>query len=646
MKTMEVNVQQHQKKKQKLKDAPVTVYRIIEVPPHIEGVTKTATIQLVPKCEFDDETLDLGSSDDPDKVNVTVTTSFVIDEDNVVKQHSTSQVIRLPVAIQRGQQHNVLNEAFEADGSGGSSDLLDRNFPCAICLKTFKHSSHLKRHINTHTGERVYKCDLCDKTFLDASTLSRHRKIHSGDKPWSCKICKKSFGTLGSLRRHITVHNQEGRPYQCETCKKRFPDNSSYQKHKFIHTGIKPYGCDICGKAFVHIGDLNGHRKIHVEVKPFNCERCGKDFAKHSNYARHLLIHEGDKEFLCTICGVSYNFQSSLTRHLLTHVRRGNKASAEADSIDDEDADSVSQGEKSSVEADELAVETPKKKGVSSVGQIKVTRTKMKQLKKIKQLHRLHDRTQNERPDKLPPSPVANEPRPRKAPDSVPAAPVTRNLKVTNLTDPTVLPPQDEFISKQTTTEDVTTLLTSVEDFGSTKDIPQALLQLTPKSVCGTSAESLISLLSDSNEGEYLLATTDCGEIVSEVQTSGNNGAVITESESVITIISISDDPVMSVDSIAEDASVGDGADVAVAVLESAEVGEVIAETVISDVRRESPNSRADDRKAASNRGRSKHVLVKVSDLKGEETLVLRRRASLTASKGEEREPLGPEQGL
>jgi hypothetical protein len=314
--------------------------------------------------------------------------------------------------------------------------------------------------------------------------------------------------------------------------------------------------------------------------------------------------------------------------------------------MNDENKDLVSQGKESSVEADELTVETPKKKVVSDINQIKVTRTKMKHLKKIKQLPRLQDQTQTERPDKLPSSPVANKPQPPEAPDSAPTEPVTKDLIVSDLIDPTVLPPQDEFISKQTTTEDVTTLLTSVEDFGSTKDIPQPLLQLRPKSLCDTSSGSLISLLPDSGESEYLLSTTKSGEIVSEVQTSGNNGAVLSDSDSVITIISISDDPVMSVGSIAPSTSVSGSPDVTVAVLESTEAGDMIAKTVISDIHHESHNNRVNNKKTTSNRGRSKQVLVRVSDLKGKETLVLKKRTNLRVSKDEERKPIGPKEGL
>lgn len=392
---MEMNIQ-HAQKKKKL-DGPVTTYRIIDVTPKVES----ATVDLVPKLEIGD--------------------------DNSSVKHN-SQVIHVPVDIPSNQKF--------------------RGFICFICNKSFKHGSHLKRHINTHTGDITYKCDLCEKTFLDSSTFNRHRKIHFGDKQASCNICGKSFGTLGSLRRHITVHNQDERPYQCETCLKRFPDISSYRKHVLIHVGIKPYTCDTCGKTFVHVGDLNGHCKIHVGVKPFVCERCGKDFAKNSNYNRHMRIHEGDREFLCNICGVSYNYQGSLTRHLVTHFGNSKKKLAKStktvnseSTLNEDNPDADIKDEGSTAEED---------KSVSEACLNDVLEVNLKEIKDLSQLQEIKSEKQ-----------VTSEA--FEEPDC-------------DENDPTLLPPQDETISKQITTEDISSLLNVPDDFGSTKNISAPLL--------------------------------------------------------------------------------------------------------------------------------------------------------------------------
>jgi hypothetical protein len=302
-------------------------------------------------------------------------------------------------------------------------------------------------------------------------------------------------------------------------------------------------------------------------------------------------------------------------------------------SINDENQDSESQDVESSQEADEPSMETSKKKAVLNTNHIKVTRTKMKHLNKIKQLHRIRDLSQTERRDKSS-SPVENDHTPESS-DSRSAELVTKDQIISDLTgaDPTVLPPQDELLCKQTTTEDVTTLLNSSEDFGSTKELPQALLQLRPDAVGSTSSGSLISLLSDSSENEYLLSTNKSGEVVSEVQTSGNNVAIISDSDSLITIISISDDPVMSVGDIAPSTSVSDDSDVVVAVLESTEADDMMAKTIFSDIQHENLNNGADKVQETSDGGSSKQVLVKLSDLKCKQTVPVKKNTNLIVSK-------------
>jgi hypothetical protein len=304
------------------------------------------------------------------------------------------------------------------------------------------------------------------------------------------------------------------------------------------------------------------------------------------------------------MCGVSYNFQSSLTRHLLTHVRRGNKA-AEAGSTNDENEDVGSQGNESFLETDEPAVEISDRKVVSNTNQIKVTRTKMIDRNKIKQLRRLQVLIQSERDAESLSSLAVSDPR---SPDGSDVSDTTKWFHKTNkdddndddlkhaepvtdepavsdciASDPTVLPPQDELISKQTTTEDVTTLLSSSEDFGSTKDIPHSLLQPKIELVSSISSGSLISLLSNSTQSEYVLPTNEYEEI-QQVQTSGNNGAIVSDPSSVITIISISDNAVANGGNITPRTYISDCSDVVVAVLESSETDDIVAGKMFSDI--------------------------------------------------------------
>ncbi|KII92001.1 hypothetical protein PLICRDRAFT_103263 [Plicaturopsis crispa FD-325 SS-3] len=80
----------------------------------------------------------------------------------------------------------------------GNVPILPQTKLCPHCPAKFTRTTHLNRHMRTHTNERVHHCDTCDAQFTRSDLLTRHKRT-CGDptnaqrtRRKSCKSCADS----------------------------------------------------------------------------------------------------------------------------------------------------------------------------------------------------------------------------------------------------------------------------------------------------------------------------------------------------------------------------------------------------------------------------------------------------------------------
>ena len=184
---------------------------------------------------------------------------------------------------------------------------------CAHCSKSFAKAGHLKRHLLTHSQDKLYNCG---KVFSLASNLKTHLLTHSGERPHKCMQCNYSF-TL-ALSKHIMTHTR-GYPGYASSMQPMWIffnyigkyeaawDDALWRKASQMFT--------VWLSSIQKIHMTMHARSAHTGEKPLNCHQCTFSSASTGNLKSHKICHTEEKNFKCNDCNKSFKHQKNLTRH-------------------------------------------------------------------------------------------------------------------------------------------------------------------------------------------------------------------------------------------------------------------------------------------------------------------------------------------
>jgi uncharacterized Zn-finger protein len=91
-------------------------------------------------------------------------------------------------------------------------------FNCSFCPKTWQSAYALRRHENSHTGNKPFSCIECIQTFSQEANLKVHfESVHANIK-YSCPICFDMLSSVANLNHHVTLTHAEFLQTYCDKC--------------------------------------------------------------------------------------------------------------------------------------------------------------------------------------------------------------------------------------------------------------------------------------------------------------------------------------------------------------------------------------------------------------------------------------------
>lgn len=210
------------------------------------------------------------------------------------------------------------NGASDYDYPTYKGQMVDNQFPCDMCPKTFPLVTALKVHRGWHfrspDGRQITDSN---NIWHPDSVSSGSRKRARLQNPPVCPYCHSTFASGNNLRRHIVeVHKRNEA--------KMMRENGNAGDNIFIE---KECECHACGITFSNRSEWVSHKIAHARtMKPsttfeWGCEICGKIFTRKERLLVHIVVHstgveeDGNPNSNDQTNDYDSNSQSSMSSH-------------------------------------------------------------------------------------------------------------------------------------------------------------------------------------------------------------------------------------------------------------------------------------------------------------------------------------------
>ncbi|KAJ8405753.1 hypothetical protein AAFF_G00311900 [Aldrovandia affinis] len=197
----------------------------------------------------------------------------------------------------------------------------DLPYKCGHCPQAFPDDKELQKHTEIFQGHKTHQCPHCDHKSTNSSDLKRHIiSVHTKDFPHKCEVCEKGFHRPSELKKHSETH-KGNKVHQCRHCDFKISDPFTLSRHILsVHTKDLPFKCKRCKRGFRQQSELKKHMKTHSGRKVYQCQYCEYNTTDASGFKRHVIsIHTKDYPHRCDYCKKGFRRPSEKNQHIVRH---------------------------------------------------------------------------------------------------------------------------------------------------------------------------------------------------------------------------------------------------------------------------------------------------------------------------------------